>query len=107
MIEAPQQGATVQGIIPIIGWAVDDNGEVRVTLQVDGVPDGSQIAGIPRPDVAAVFPQYPNSGNSGFRIDLDTRTLTDRFHQITVTFQDRLGATSTPQTILIYVLNRP
>jgi hypothetical protein len=97
----------VQGIIPIIGWAVDDNGEVRVTLQVDGVPDGSQVTYLPRPDVGAVFPQYPNSANSGFRIDLDTRTLPDRFHQISVTFQDRLGGTASPQTILVFVLNHP
>jgi len=106
-VETPSHGATVSNIIPISGWAVDDHGQVKITLLVDGIPDNTAVTRHLRPDIAALFPQFPNSDTSGFRIDFNTTKLPDGFHQLSVLFQDRFGATSLSGVVLIYVLNHP
>ncbi len=106
-LETPSNAATVSNIIPISGWAVDDHGQTKLTLLIDGVPDNAAVTRYYRPDIAAMFPQFPNSDTAGFRIDLDTTRLTDGFHQISVLIMDRFGVTATTSAVLVFVFNHP
>ncbi len=70
------------GVLPITGWALDDDGVERVELYVDGVPAGLTDYGRNRPDVELVFPGYPDGALVGFGIFLDTTLYSNDLHQI-------------------------
>lgn len=106
-LETPPSGSTVQDSISVDGWAVDDQGTLKVTLMIDGDSVAVDVTRILRSDIAALFPQFPNSDTAGFHFDFDTNTLPDGFHQITVLFEDRLGSCSLSGSRVVYVLNHP
>ena len=59
------------GILPITGWALDDDGIERVEIYVDGVIYNVAHYGQNRPEVEIVFPGYPDGAHNGFGIHLD------------------------------------
>ncbi len=67
----PAAGASLNGSIPVTGWAVDDVGIQNVKIYVDQygshlyIGDAIFIEGA-RPDVAAVFPTYPLNYKAGW-----------------------------------------
>jgi GT2 family glycosyltransferase len=70
-IDFPVTDAVDQNPVTISGWAVHPQEEVeKLWLQV-----GSSMAecslGIPRPDIAAIFPALPGSERSGFHCRID------------------------------------
>lgn len=77
----PGNGAT--GVIRIAGWALDDDGVAAVDIYVDGVIAGRASYGQIRPDVAAVFPGFPNSDAAGFGFRLDTTRYVNGLHTVT------------------------
>ena len=70
------------GVLPITGWALDDDGVERVELYVDGVVAGLADYGRNRPDVELVFPGYPDGALVGFGMFLDTTLYSNDLHQI-------------------------
>lgn len=70
------------GVLPITGWALDDDGVERVELYVDGVVAGRADYGRNRPDVELVFPGYPDGALVGFGMFLDTTLYSNDLHQI-------------------------
>lgn len=84
------------GLLPITGWAMDDDGVERVELYVDGVVAGLTDYGGNRPDVQLVFPGYPDSPLVGFGMFLDSTRYSNDLHQITA----RVTSNSGEQTYL-------
>lgn len=74
--DTPLDGSTVRSSIPVTGWALDD-------VEVDNVKiyNGNQFVGDAvfvegaRPDVAALYPEYPNNTNAGWGYMLLTNFL--------------------------------
>ncbi|MFY9549964.1 MAG: Ig-like domain-containing protein [Thermoanaerobaculia bacterium] len=89
------------GSFPVAGWALDDVNVDHIDFFVDGrivagaVGRGgasNAIYGTTRPDVAAAFPDVPNSLLSGFLANIDTTALVNGLHEISVRATDGEGA---------------
>lgn len=78
--DTPVSGLTVAGTVPVTGWALDD---VEVSMVIIFNEDDTGLEYIAqarfvegaRPDVAAVYPQYPNSHKAGWSLSLPTNLL--------------------------------
>ncbi len=99
-IPSPVGLTGANGSFPVYGWALDD---VAIN-HIDVVIDGQEVAGsvgmglastalygLPRPDVAAAFPDVPNSLDSGFQANVDTTALVNGIHILTVWAWDDQG----------------
>ena len=100
IIDTPQSGATVSGIVTLAGWAIDNitvQGAAigNVHVSVDGVLIGDAMYGTNRPDVCMAFPGRAGCPNVGFTYQLNTGTLTVGPHTITVSATD---TDTTPDT---------
>jgi hypothetical protein len=90
------------GSFPVTGWALDDVEVDHLDFLVDGgivagaVGRGqpsNAIYGSTRPDVAAAFPDVPNSLYSGFTANIDTTQFINGIHVLSVQATDNEGAT--------------
>ncbi|MBN2415223.1 T9SS type A sorting domain-containing protein [bacterium] len=82
--ETPVAGSTVRGVIPVTGWALDDQGVASVEIfrnPVSGEGSGQIFLGDAflvegaRPDVAAAYPYYPDNTRAGWQFTLLTNVL--------------------------------
>jgi ADP-heptose:LPS heptosyltransferase/GT2 family glycosyltransferase len=106
-VDAPREGARlVQGTrVTGSGWILAHSPIESVTICADGVPLCEAATGVPRPDVGATFPQYPNSEQSGFKFTLEVDQLPlDRTHLTirvrtadSLTYERELGLQVVPQ----------
>ncbi|MDD9148210.1 Ig-like domain-containing protein [Sporolactobacillus sp. CQH2019] len=83
IIDSPRQNSTLQGVINVRGWYLDANGVGKVEAFVDGRIVGRARYGLPRTDVARVYPKYHNR-NSGYQYTLDTRKLSTGRHTLLI-----------------------
>jgi len=115
-IDSPAESQTgVSGSLPVSGWAADDSGTVdHIDILVDGkivagaVGNGQAstgIYGLPRPDVFAVFPDIPNSANSGYLANIDTTAFIDGVHVISVRAFDAQGASNVLGSRTVQIIN--
>jgi hypothetical protein len=79
------------GLLPLTGWALDDNGILAVDVLVDGLVATRAFYGRARAGVTARFPNYPDSGNPGFGIQLDTTHYLNGVHTVTIRLKSRAG----------------
>lgn len=111
-IDTPSSGATVSGVVPIYGWALDNTlitgtGINSVQILVDGKNQGLATYGVPRPDVCNAFPGRIGCPNVGFIFHLDTSALAAGSHVITVLATDTDGTlpdtgTATVQLVIAH-----
>ena len=95
-IESPTDDMTiVDSKLNIVGWGINASGVKSVQVSVDGKPIGNTNTGISRPDVKAAFPNYVNSGTSGYSYSLSLNDLSLGAHKITVKV---IGNDGTEQT---------
>ncbi|MDG4656051.1 family 10 glycosylhydrolase [Ectobacillus antri] len=90
-------GIKINGNQNISGWALAEDGIAEVQVLVDGVQQGNATLEVSRPDVYAVYPQYKNQ-NSGYRYSLDTRTLTQGLHTVSLLIKTKGGDVQTVQS---------
>jgi N-acetylmuramoyl-L-alanine amidase len=90
-IDLPVGGNFFGGVVPITGFALDLDGVDLVQIFVDGVLQGTATYGIPRPEVAAIHPGFPDSATPGWLFLLDTRVLSDGPHELQVVVIDDNG----------------
>ena len=90
-IDTPDQGATVSGTAYTnFGWVLAPAPALAyppfgtVTVLIDGLPAGSPVAWVSRPDLVALFPAitYPGVANALGVATLDTTTLANGLHTI-------------------------
>jgi hypothetical protein len=111
MIDSPSAGSVVTGTINVSGWALDNSTAVgtaisSVQVSVDGVSVGNATYGNSRSDVCTVYPGRPNCPNVGYTFSLDTSTLAQGSHVITVSATDSdgnpdTGSASTTVTVTV------
>ncbi len=114
-IDFPGDSQGVSGSLPVTGWAIDDSGTID---HIDFLVDGKVVAGavgnglpstafygISRPDVFALFPDVPNSLNSGFQANIDTTAFVDGIHVISVRVFDHDGSSNVIGTRTVQIIN--
>jgi len=101
--DTPIDGSTAAGSIAVSGWALDDTGIDSVKIyREEGsnliyIGDGIFIEGA-RPDIAEIYPEYPNNTKAGWGYMMLTNLLpnggngTFKLHAIAT---DRIGRTKT------------
>jgi GT2 family glycosyltransferase len=88
--DEPQENDGLRsGRIRVSGWAVSPAHIGRVEVSVDDAPPVRAKYGLPRPDVAAVFPEIPSAAHSGYLLDLDSSNLSNGVHTLTLTAWDQ------------------
>ena len=97
-VDDPANYEFIGGIYPTVGWALDLDGVVRVRVLIDGVAQIDAVTGrdyaeygLPSPDVAAVYPNYPQRGNARWRFYLDTTKIANSEHDLLVEVIDGRG----------------
>jgi len=106
-IDLPPFFEYLKGTVTFNGWALDENaGGVRtVEIFVDGNLLGVATYGFARTDVQTAFPNVVNSINSGWRFTLDTNTLSDSRHRLSVRVTDTQGRQTVIGSADFYVDN--
>ena len=113
-IPAPAVVEGTDGPFPVSGWALDDEDVDHIDFLMDGgIVAGAVGRGLPstaiygttRPDVAAAFPDVPNSLYSGFQANIDTTKLINGLHLLSVRVTDNEGASRVIGTRTIQVIN--
>jgi hypothetical protein len=84
-------GNSGAGLLPLSGWALDDNGILAVDVLVDGIVAARANYGRARAGVTARFPGYPDSASPGFAIQLDTTHYLNGLHTVAVRVKSRAG----------------
>ena len=91
-IEEPVNASTASGVANLRGWAVSDVGIERIELFINGVRYSDIPYGGSRRDVRNVFPDFPDSLNSGFGQTLNYGNLGAGEHTIAIKAYDTAGS---------------
>lgn len=83
MLEEPEANQTKTGVANLRGWAVGPAGISRVELFIDGKLELSIPYGGRRGDVAKVFPDFPDSDQSGYSQAFNYSNLPAGLHEFT------------------------
>ncbi|MGG3254764.1 S8 family serine peptidase, partial [Brevibacillus parabrevis] len=89
-LETPVQGAVIEGTSTIAGWFLATTPITRYDVLVDGTKKGEAKAGIARPDIALLYPDYANS-HAGFSLTLEGSDLPAGEHTVAVVAIDGEG----------------
>src|SRR5436305_154628 len=84
-------GNSGAGLLPLTGWALDDNGILAVDVLVDGLVAGRAAYGRARAGVTARFPGFPDSAAPGWGIQIDTTHYLNGLHTVSVRVKSRAG----------------
>ena len=97
-VDDPPNYKMINGIFPVIGWALDLDSVLEVHVLIDGIPQIDAVRGVVAaewglvsPDVADVYPNYPQSGHARWRFYLDTTKLSNSEHDLLVEVLDGRG----------------
>jgi N-acetylmuramoyl-L-alanine amidase len=105
-IDVPTTYDYVKGNTTFQGWALDENGGVRVvSMFIDGNFVGNSQIALPRPDVAQLWPFIFGSVNSGWRFTMDTTRLSNARHRLTVQVTDGGGHQTIIGSVDFYTQN--
>jgi N-acetylmuramoyl-L-alanine amidase len=102
-IESPSQNATLSGVVPVGGWALESlntvgpNAVTKVDVYVDGAKVGSAVYGGARADVCAVLPNRLGCPNVGWSYNLDTTALAPGTHVLKIVATDSANAIGSNQ----------
>jgi hypothetical protein len=79
------------GQLPLVGWALDDNGVAAVDIVVDDAIYQRAIYGLRRPDVTRRKPGFPDSAKPGFAATIDTTRFFNGVHTISALVTSKNG----------------
>ena len=96
-IEEPTDGSVRSGIGLISGWAISDMGIVSVEAFIDGQSLGLLPYGSARGDVAAAFPDVPDSMQSGWAMKWAWSLSGEGEHSLRVVVTEEGGATASKE----------
>jgi archaellum component FlaG (FlaF/FlaG flagellin family) len=90
-IDLPGVNEVISGTVSVVGWAIDNTSAIGTAINpgslqvlVDGVLVGTATYGVNRSDVCSAYPGRAGCPNVGFNFNLDTLTLTNGPHTITI-----------------------
>ena len=118
-VDVPVDGATVEGYVQVIGFALDGNLVSNVDVFVDGTDDANRVTvagganiNLPRPDVIQFFPQFAGTVGQypGWQASFKASNFSNGSHTIYVQITDVTGCSYllTPRAIKIdNTLNQP
>jgi N-acetylmuramoyl-L-alanine amidase len=84
-------GNSGAGLLPLHGWALDDDGILAVDILVDGRVAGRASLKRARAGVTARFPGFPDSALPGFAFELDTTRYLNGLHTVTARVKSKSG----------------
>lgn len=84
-------GNSGAGLLPLHGWALDDDGILAVDVLVDGLVAGRASYSRARAGVTAKFPGFPDSAAPGFAFELDTTHYLNGLHTVTIRVKSKAG----------------
>lgn len=93
------------GSFQVSGWVTDTDGIKEVDVLADNEILQAAIYGSYRPDIGNSFPDFPAASFSGFVSNVDTTTLVDGVHTISVRATDMNGLSRTIGTRTVQVYN--
>jgi hypothetical protein len=102
-VNAPVSGQRITGKLDVSGWALSETGIESVSIYVDRSFVSSCSTGLPRPDVAKVYPSFGGSDVAGWAIELDSTKLSPNWHELTVQAKSKGGLTRDLASIPILV----
>jgi len=104
-VDDPSNYKIVDGVFPVVGWALDIDGITRLQILVDGVVQVDAVRGVDyaeyglsSPDVANVYPNFPDSSRARFRFYLDTTKLSNSEHDLLIQVTDYRGGAASAGT---------
>ncbi len=83
-LEEPANNSVRSGVGNLRGWVVSTETISGVSYAIDGEPQGDIPYGGTRHDVAAAYPNVPNSGSSGFSMAFNYGHLSPGEHVIEI-----------------------
>lgn len=83
-LEEPSHNSVRSGIGNLRGWVVSTESINKVDYSLDGIEQGQIPYGGTRQDVAAAYPNVPNSGRSGFSMAINYSNLGPGEHVIEI-----------------------
>jgi hypothetical protein len=98
-------GNSGAGLLPLHGWALDDNGVQSVDVLVDGRVAGRANYQRARAGVTQRFPGLPDSGLPGFAYELDTTRYLNGLHTVSIRVTSRAGEIVTLEPRVFEFLN--
>ncbi|ACL03851.1 hypothetical protein Dalk_2157 [Desulfatibacillum aliphaticivorans] len=107
-VDEPATGATVSGVVPIFGWAVDDGGIESVWIRNaddDTFYGYGFLLESPTPDIEKQYPDYPGSGYAKWYFDWSTLNLADGAYNLEVIAWDWNYNQTTIGTLALTVNN--
>jgi|OpeIllAssembly_1097287.scaffolds.fasta_scaffold21152_2 hypothetical protein len=112
-VDDPTNYKFVSGVYTVLGWALDLDIVTKVRVRVDGVTqvdavtgNGWAESGLASPDIAQLYPNYPQNSTARFRFYLDTSKLSNSEHDLSIEVEDGRGAKRSAATRRILVSNR-
>jgi N-acetylmuramoyl-L-alanine amidase len=97
-IDDPTEYKFIGGVYPVIGWALDLDVVTKVRILIDGVAQIDAVRGVDyaqlgfaSPDIAAQYPNYPQTSSARFRFYLDTTRLSNSEHDLLIEVTDTNG----------------
>ncbi len=88
-LDAPNDGGALPDKTVLTGWALDESGIARVTIQVDGQEPVAASTGLAHPGVAEGHPGIPGNDRAGFAAQMPA--LSKGPHSLIVTILARDG----------------
>jgi hypothetical protein len=112
-VEDPTNYELISGVYPVLGWALDLDAVSRVRIKIDGIVQVDAVTGkdyaeygLASPDLALIYPYYPQVYTARWRFYLDTTSLSNSEHDLTVEVQDGQSSRRAAATRRILVDNR-
>lgn len=90
-----------QGEVLVNGWALDDDGVERVVIEVDGIEIGRARYGRWRPDVARLYPGFPDSDGAGFLFRLPSERFLNGPRDVTAVVWSTTGQKRRLNTVVL------
>ncbi len=87
----PDSAPDSSGVLPVVGWALDDRTVDHVDVYVDGLLERQAVTGIPRADIASAYPDDMSAIVSGFILNVDSTRLANGVHEIAAKAVDDQG----------------
>jgi ubiquinone/menaquinone biosynthesis C-methylase UbiE len=92
-VDEPRNESKHRQVLVVRGWVLDD--VERIEAALDGChPLGTCGVGLPRPDVAPLFPRYPGAGACGYELRVPLEEVAPGHHTLQVRATDRSGRTT-------------